>query len=58
VHAQQFTSRAHEHVQCPGVLEADAYGTQALYLIAFGLREEALLLQILGMFQSACAYSY
>jgi hypothetical protein len=32
VHAQQFTSRAHEHVRCPGVLEADAYGTQALYL--------------------------
>jgi hypothetical protein len=58
VHAQQFASRAHEHVQCPGELEADAYGTQALYLSALGLREEALLLQIMGMFQRACAYSY
>jgi hypothetical protein len=58
VHAQQFTSRVHEHVRCPGVLEADAYGTQALYLSTHGLREEAFLLQILGMFQSACGYSY
>ena len=58
VHAQQFTSRAHEHVRCPGALEADAYGTQALYLSTWGLREEAFLLQILGMFQSACGYSY
>jgi hypothetical protein len=58
VHAQQFTSRAHEHIRCPGVLEADAYGTQALYLSTRGLREEAFLLQILGMFQSACGYSY
>lgn len=58
VHAQQFTSRAHEHVRCPGVLEADAYGTQALYLSTWGLREQAFLLQILGMFQSACGYSY
>ena len=58
VHAQQFTSRVHEHVRCPGVLEADAYGTQALYLSTWGLREEAFLLQILGMFQSACGYSY
>ena len=58
VHAQQFTSRAHEHVRCPGALEADAYGTQALYLSTWGLREEAFLLQILGMFQSACSCSY
>jgi uncharacterized protein DUF6647 len=58
VHAQQFTSRVHEHVRCPGVLEADAYGTQALYLSTWGLREEAFLLQILGMFQSACGFSY
>jgi hypothetical protein len=58
VHAQQFTSRAHEHVQCPGVLEADAYGAQALYLRTRDLRDEAFLLQILGMFQSASGYSY
>jgi len=58
VHAQQFTSRVHEHVRCPGVLEADAYGTQALYLSTWGLREEAFLLQILGMLQSACGSSY
>jgi hypothetical protein len=58
VHAQQFTSRAHEHVQCPGTLEADAYGTQALYLHTKDLRDEAFLLQILGMLQSACGYSY
>jgi hypothetical protein len=58
VHAQQFTRRVHERVRCPGALEADAYGTQALYLSTQGLREEAFLLQILGMFQSACGYSY
>ena len=58
VHAQQFTSRAHEHVQCPGALEAAAYGTQALYLRTRDLHDEAFLLQILGMFQSACGYSY
>jgi hypothetical protein len=58
VHAQQFTSRAHEHVRCLGVLEADAYGTQARYLSTWSLREQAFLLQILGMFQSACEYSY
>jgi hypothetical protein len=57
VHAQQFASRAHERASCPGVLEADAYGTQALYLRTRGLREEAFLLQVLGMFQSACGYS-
>jgi hypothetical protein len=58
VHAQQFTSGAHEHVQCPGVLEADAYGTQALYLSTWGLWEHAFLLQILGMYQSVCGDSY
>jgi hypothetical protein len=57
VHAQQFTSRAHEHVRCPGKLEADAYGTQALYLRTIGLREEAFLLQVIGMLQGACGYS-
>jgi len=57
VHAQQFASRAHERASCPGALEADAYDTQALYLRTKGLREEAFLLQILGMFQSACGYS-
>jgi hypothetical protein len=57
VHGQQFTSRAHERVRCPGKLEADAYNTQALYLSTMGLREEAFLLQILGMFQSACGYA-
>jgi hypothetical protein len=57
VHAQQFAEHAQERVSCPGVLEADAYGTQALYLRTMGLRDEAFLLQILGMFQSACGYS-
>jgi hypothetical protein len=57
VHAQQFASRAYERASCPGALEADAYDTQALYLRTRGLREEAFLLQILGMFQSACGYS-
>ena len=57
VHAQQFAAHAHERVSCPGVLEGDAYATQALYLRAKGLGEEAFLLQVLGMFQSACGYS-
>jgi hypothetical protein len=57
VHAQQFASRAHERASCPGVLETDAYGIQALYLRTKGLREEAFLLQALGMLQGACGYS-
>ena len=57
VHAQQFASRAHERASCPGALEADAYGLQALYLRTRGLREEALLLQVLGLFQGACGSS-
>ncbi|WP_262272747.1 DUF6647 family protein [Microvirga yunnanensis] len=57
VHAQQFANRAHEHASCPGVLEVDAYGTQALYLRTRGLREEAFLLQVMGMLQGACGYS-
>jgi hypothetical protein len=58
VHAQQFAARAQERASCPGLLEADAYGMQALYLRTNGLREEAILLQVLGMFQSACGYAY
>ena len=46
VHAQQFATHAHERVSCPGVLEGDAYATQALYLRAKGLGEEAFLLQV------------
>jgi hypothetical protein len=57
VHAQQFASREHDHASCPGVLEVDAYGTQALYLRTIGLREEAFLLQVMGMLQGACGYS-
>lgn len=57
VHAQQFATHAHERASCPGALEADAYGAQAFYLRTKGLQEEALLLQVLGMFQSACGYS-
>lgn len=57
VHAQQFVRHAQEHASCPGVLEAEAYGTQAHYLRTRGLQEEAFLLQVLGVLQSACAYS-
>jgi hypothetical protein len=57
LHAQQFARRAHEHASCLGVLEAEAYRTQALYLHSKGLDEEAFLLQVLGMFQSACGHS-
>jgi hypothetical protein len=57
VHAQQFAEHAHERVSCPGRLESDAYGTQGLYLRTKGLREEATLLQALGMLQAACSYS-
>ena len=57
VHAQQFATHAHERASCPGALEADAYGAQASYLRTKGLKEEAFLLQVLGMFQSACGYS-
>ena len=57
VHAQQFASHAHEHASCPGMLEMAAYGTQALYLSTWGLREEAFLLQVMGMLQGTCGYS-
>ncbi|WP_262268383.1 hypothetical protein [Microvirga yunnanensis] len=57
VHAQQFATRAHERASWPGVLETDAYSVQALYLRTWGLREEAFLLQALGMLQGACGYS-
>jgi hypothetical protein len=42
---------------CPGVLEADAYDLQALYLRLSGLRDEGLLMQVLGMLKSSCGYS-
>jgi hypothetical protein len=57
VHSQQFATHAHERSSCPEVLERDAYDTQALYLRTKGLQEEAFLLRVLGMFQSACGYS-
>jgi hypothetical protein len=59
VHAQQFMRHAHEHPSCLGALEGEAYNMQALYLhtIDSSSHEDAFLLQILGMFQSACGYS-
>ena len=58
VHAQQFRQHAHERAPCLGALESEAYNIQALYLhTSDSNREEAFLLQILGMFQSACGYS-
>jgi hypothetical protein len=58
VHAQQFAARAQKRASCPGLLETAAYNLQALYLRTKGSREEAVLLQVLGMFQSACNDSY
>jgi hypothetical protein len=59
VHAQQFMRHAHEHALCLGVLEGEAYNMQALYLHSSDSksREDAVLLQVIGMFQSACGYS-
>lgn len=57
VHAQQFELRLNEHVRCPGALESGAYSIQALYLHRYDLKDDAFLLQVLGMFQSACGYS-
>jgi hypothetical protein len=57
VHAQQFARHAHEHASCLGSLESEAYNLQALYLHEHELPDEAFLLQVLGMFQSACGYS-
>jgi hypothetical protein len=58
VHAQQFARHAHERAVCPGALEGEAYNLQALYLTSKGLREDAFLLQVLGMLQGACEHSY
>jgi hypothetical protein len=59
VHAQQLEQHAHERASCAGALEGEAYNLQALYLHtqASQHREDAFLLQVLGMFQSACGYS-
>jgi hypothetical protein len=59
VHAQQLARHAHERASCAGALEGEAYNLQALYLHTQTSqhREDALLLQVLGMFQSACGYS-
>ena len=59
VHAQQFGRHAHERASCVGALEGEAYNLQALYLHTHSshYREDAFLLQVLGMFQSACGYS-
>jgi hypothetical protein len=59
VHAQQFGRPAHERASCVGALEGEAYNLQALYLHTHTshLREDAFLLQVLGMFQSTCGYS-
>ena len=58
VHAQQFARHMHERASCPGKLEGEAYNLQALYLSAGELREDAFLLQVVGMLQSACEYTY
>jgi hypothetical protein len=58
VHAQQFAARKHLRVSCPGSLEGDAYNAQALYLSTRGARQDAFLLQVLGMLQSACEYDH
>jgi hypothetical protein len=58
VHAQQFAARKQLGVPCLGSLEADAYNIQALYLSTRGRREDAFLLPVLGMMQSACEYRY
>jgi hypothetical protein len=59
VHAQQFRRHAHERASCVGALEGEAYNLQALYLHTHSSqhREDAFLLQVLGMFQSTCGSS-
>ena len=57
VHAQQFAGGSNERARCPGALESDAYGVQALYLRRHNLTTDAFLLQVLGMLQSACGRS-
>jgi uncharacterized protein DUF6647 len=59
VHAQQFGRHAHEKASCVGALEGEAYNLQALYLHTHSSqhREDAFLLQVLGMFQSTCGSS-
>ena len=57
VHAQQFAEHAQAHISCPGRLEADASGTQALYLRTKAQQEEAFLLPGAGNFPEACVYS-
>jgi hypothetical protein len=58
VHAQQFVGNKSLGVSCIGKLEGEAYRIQALYLAAEGLRDDAFLLQVLGLLQSACEYDY
>jgi hypothetical protein len=58
VHAQQFATDKHRRISCLGSLEGEAYAMQAVYLRTAGFVEDAFLLQVLGVFQSACGYNY
>ena len=56
VHALQFAAGRPAEVHCVGLLEAEAYRTQARYLNDHHLTKAANLHSILGLMQAGCAW--
>jgi hypothetical protein len=56
VHALQFAAGRQAEVRCVGLLEAEAYRVQALYLKDHDRQQEANLHTILGLMQAGCAW--
>ncbi len=56
VHALQFAAGRPAEVRCFGLLEAEAYRTQARYLKDAGRQADANLHTILGLMQAGCAW--
>lgn len=54
VHAAQYANGTEATALCPAALEAEAYGTQAIFLRQHGLRQEALLVSLLADRLGSC----
>lgn len=56
VHALQFAAGRQAEVRCVGLLESEAYSTQARYLKDHDLPQAASLHSILGLMQAGCGW--
>ncbi len=57
VHVQQHATGAMTAAPCAGLLEAEAYATQASFIRANGSGKDAFVFSLLGMLQGACGQS-